>query len=223
MSKHIDSEHGTTLSYFIGFVLSLIFSFIPYYMVTEEIVTGNTLYFTILCFAFVQMIIQITFFLHIGRGPKPNWNLFFFGATFVVILMVVGGSVFIIDNLHYNMSPEEKLAKIANDEGIYEVEGNKTGACKEILDNHQIIIEDETVYPIQTYAKQCDTLTFINKDDEVRNITFGAHPEHGYYAGEDEIIVKKGRNETITLSETGNHLFHDHEKPEINGFFSVEP
>lgn len=223
MSKHKDSEHGTTLSYFIGFVLSLIFSFIPYYMVTEEIATGNTLYFTILCFAFIQMIIQITFFLHIGRGPKPNWNLFFFGATFVVILMVVGGSVFIIDNLHYNMSPEEKLAKIANDEGIYEVEGKKTGACKEILDNHQIIIEDETVYPIQTYAKQCDTLTFINKDDEVRKITFGAHPEHGYYAGEDEIVVKKGRNETITLSENGNHLFHDHEKPEINGFFSVEP
>jgi cytochrome o ubiquinol oxidase subunit IV len=223
MNKHANSEHGTTLSYFIGFVLSLIFSFIPYYMVVEEIITGSTLYMTILGFAVVQMIIQITFFLHIGRGPKPNYNLFFFGATSIVILMVVGGSVFIINNLHYNMSPEEKLAKIANDEGIYQVGGKETGACKEILENHQIVIENEIVYPIQTYADKCDTLTFINNDDEVREITFGAHPNHDFYAGIDEIIVKKGRSETITLSESGNFLFHDHMKPEINGLFSVNP
>lgn len=223
MSKHTDTEHGTTISYFIGFVLSLIFSFIPYYMVVEEVVTGNTLYMTILGFAVVQMIIQVTFFLHIGRGPKPNWNLFFFGATLVVILIVVGGSVFIIDNLHYNMSPEEKLAKIANDEGIYEVGGKKTGACKEILENHQITIENNIVYPTQTYANKCDTLTFINKDDDVRELTIGSHTSHGFYAGVDEIIVRKGRTETITLSADGNYLFHDELQPDINGFFTVNP
>lgn len=221
MTKNTNNEHGTTSSYFIGFILSLIFSFIPYYMVVEQIVTGNTLFITILGFAVIQMIIQVTFFLHIGRGPKPNWNLFFFGATLVVILMVVGGSVFIIDNLHYNMSPTEKLAKIANDEGIYQVGGKETGACKDILENHQIIIENNIVYPVQTYANECDTLTFINKDDEVREITFGSHPDHGFYAGIDEIIVKKGRTETITLSESGSYLYHDHMRPEINGFFIV--
>ena len=223
MSKHTDSEHGTTLSYFIGFVLSLVFSFIPYYMVVEQVVTGTTLFVTILGFALVQMIIQITFFLHIGRGPKPNYNLFFFGATFLIILVVVGGSVFIIDNLHYNMSPSDKVAKIANDEGIYQVGGKPTGACREILENHQVIIENEIASPVITYANKCDTLTFINKDDNPLEISFGIHPNHEAYAGQIEIEVKKGRNETINLSESGNYQFHDHLKPEINGFFVVNP
>lgn len=217
------SEHGTMKSYVIGFALSLIFTFIPYSLVVNQVITGTTLLVTIVGFALIQMIIQVTFFLHIGRGPKPNWNLFFFASTFGIILVVVGGSIMIMNNLHYNMSPEEKIKKVVSDEGIAQVGGKETGACQELYDNHRVTIRDGKVYPSYISAKACDTLTFINEDNDEREMTFGEHPAHDAYGGEgDLIVVRKGRGKTITLSETGTFQFHDHIQPETAGGFTVE-
>lgn len=216
-------QHGSVRSYTIGFILSLVFTFIPYYLVVNQVIVGTALLVTIMGFAMIQMLIQITFFLHIGRGPKPNWNLFFFVSTFGIILVVVGGSIMIMNNLHYNMSPEDKVKKLVNDEGIAQVGGKETGACKELGDNHQVIILGGQPTPSHLHAKKCDTLTFVNQDDAVRQIGFGEHPDHSPYAGIAElIVVRKGRNETITLSEPGSYQFHDHMQPSMAGVFIVK-
>lgn len=216
-------EQGTVLSYVIGFVLSLVFTFIPYHLVTNQKLTGTTLLITILAFAIVQMVIQVIFFLHLGRGPKPKWNLFFFVATVGAITAVVGGSVFIMSNLYRNMSPSDQTKKLVGDEGIYQIGGEKTGACHGQYANHKVTIQNGQANPFFTEARKCDTLTFVNEDDEVREITFGPHPKHDAYAGENELTVRKGRSKTVTLSETGLYQFHDHLDPDIAGRFSVEP
>lgn len=220
MSKN-NTEHGTTRSYVIGFVLSLIFTVIPYYLVVNESLSGSVLLPTILGFAVLQMCVQIFFFLHLGRGPKPLYNIVFFGATIGIILVVIGGSIMIINNLNYNMMPSDQTKKLINNEGIYQIDGEKTGACQEIKDNHQIIIKSGQVSPFHIVANECDTLTFINQDNLSREITFGTHPTHGVYAGENELIVRKGKSKTITLSETGTYEFHDHLHPETAGGFTV--
>lgn len=216
-------EHGTMKSYVTGFILSLILTFIPYYLVVNQAVTGSALLATIIGFAVLQMVIQVTFFLHLGRGPKPNWNLFFFISTVGIILVVVGGSIMIINNLHYNMSPSDQRKKLVGDEGIYQIGGEITGACYGQHTNHKVTIKNGQVRPLYTVASKCDRLTFINEDDEVREITFGTHPEHGVYAGENELIVRKGRSKSITLSEPGTYQFHDHLQAEIAGHFTVAP
>lgn len=223
VSHDKNTEHGTMRSYVIGFILSLVFTFIPYYLVVNESFTSSLLLPVILGFGVLQMLIQVTFFLHLGRGPKPRWNLYFFVSTVGIILLVVGGSIVIIDNLHYNMSPSDKIKKLVNDEGIYQLGGEATGACQKIKANHQITILNGQVSPLHTSADKCDTLTFINEDGVAREITFGAHPQHGAYAGEIEIVVKKGRSETITLSDAGTYYFHDHLQPDTAGTFTVNP
>ncbi len=219
----VSAEHGTTGSYVVGFILSLIFTFIPYYLVKYQAMSGTLLLVTILGFAVIQLVIQVTFFLHLGRGPKPNWNLFFFIATVGIILVVVGGSIMIMNNLYRNMIPSDQVSKLTNDEGIYQIGGEKTGACKGQYANHKITIKDGRLNPVHTITGLCNTLTFINEDDEAREITFGSHPEHGVYAGESELLVRKGRAKTITLSEPGTYRFHDHLHAEITGSFTVVP
>lgn len=223
VSSESEHERGALVSYVIGFVLSLLFTFIPYYLVVNQTISGTALLAAILGFAVLQMIIQVTFFLHLGRGPKPNWNFFFFISTIGIILIVVGGSIMIISNLHYNMSPEDQTKKLANDEGIYQIGGEKTGACQGQHANHKVTIKNSKVSPLHTLALKCDTLTFINQDDKIREIAFGEHPHHDVYAGETELIVLKGRNKTITLSETGSYKFHDHRQEETAGDFTVAP
>jgi cytochrome o ubiquinol oxidase operon protein cyoD len=214
-------ERKTLESYILGFALSLVFTFIPYYMVVNQIVTGRALLVTILGFAIIQMLIQIIFFLHLGRGPKPFYNIAFFVSTVGIILVVAGGSLVIMNNLHHNKAPSDQVKSLIDKEGIYQINGELTGACQGQHPNHQVTIKDGQVNPLYTAAKKCDTLTFVNEDEAERRITFGEHENHKAYGGESEYVVKKGRNKTITLSETGAYRFHDHLQQETAGVFTV--
>lgn len=218
-----NSEHGTTRSYVIGFVLSLIFTIIPYYLVINKVLTGDTLLITILCIAVIQMFIQIFFFLHLGRGPKPFYNVVFFFATAGLIVIVVGASLFIMENLYRTMSPKELLVRQAQKENISQVGDEETGACSQNKQNHIVTIKDSKFTPAVIQAQRCDTLTFVNEDDVEREITFGQHNQHVSYGGEDHIILDDGRPETITLNETGDFIIHDHREPSVGGSFIVTP
>ncbi len=222
-AEQSDAEHGTVKSYVFGFILSLVFTFIPFYLVVSQAVTGTILFAIILVFAFLQMAIQLFFFLHLGRGPKPMYNVSFLLGTFAAILIVVGGSVYIMSHLHYNMSPEEKSIKLAEDEGIYQLNGKKTGACRGVYQNHKIIIRDGVVTPGFVEARQCETISFIKEDNIPRAIAFGSHPQHLSYAGETELKLHKNRANTITLNQLGTYQFHDHLNPETAGYFAVKP
>jgi cytochrome o ubiquinol oxidase operon protein cyoD len=230
MSQHPQSpvaksqhEHKTLGSYIIGFVLSLVFTIIPYYMVVNHSVTGQSLLVTILAFAVLQMLVQIIFFLHLGRGPKPLYNVIFFVATVGIILVVVVGSVVILNNLHSNLSPSDQVKRLVNEEGIYQVGGAKTGACEGHHTNHIVTIKNGQVSPERTLAFKFDTMTITNEDRQSREISFGPHPGHQPYAGVTELTIRKGMNKTFTLSEVGTYQFHDHLREETKGSFTVVP
>lgn len=218
---HSQDNHGSMATYVVGFILSLIFSLIPYFLVVNKTLSGTALVATILGFGVIQMIIQIFFFLHLGRGPKPLYNVVFFVATVCMILVVVVASVFIMDHLHYNMQPADITKKLAQKEGLDQVGGEKTGACQNRGANHKVHIKNNVATPSFTHAKLCDTLTFINEDDNTRKITFGAHPGHDSYGGESEIILTNKRSQSITFNQLGQHIFHDHDQPQTSGQFYV--
>ncbi len=216
-----NKKHGEAVFYAIGFLLSVVFTLVPYYLVVNNSISSISLSTLILGFAVLQMIIQIFFFLHLGRGPKPLYNVVFFVATVGIILVVISGSIFIINHLHYNMTPSEVTTNLAESEGISQVDGKKTGACQSVHANHQVIITSSSVSPLHTRAQLCDTLTFISQDKILHDIAFGSHPEHENYAGESELQVKKGKNNTITLNQAGSYQFHDHLNPALAGYFTV--
>jgi len=223
LPDHPKGDHGTMHSYIIGFLLSLLFTAIPYYLVVSKSVTGTALLATILGIAVLQMAIQIFFFLHLGRGPKPLYNVVFFVSTVGIILVVVLGSIFIMDNLQYNMTGAEVNKYLAQKEGISQLGGEKTGACQGTNANHKVTLKSGKVSPLHTEARLCDTITFINEDDMVREITFGQHPKHDAYSGNNDLLVRKGRGKTITLNQPGTYKFHDHLNPDIAGDFTVIP
>lgn len=218
-------EHRTTASYVVGFLLSLIFTAIPYYMVVNKTVTGNSLLATILGFAVLQMLVQIFFFLHLGRGPKPLYNVAFFVSTVGIILLVVFGSIFIMDHLHYNMAPPQDVTKkLAQDEAIAQVGGEKTGACTDLGENHQVVIRGGRMDPVHVNAKLCDTLSFINEDAKSYDLIFGEKSQPKTYGGETGLSIRKSYPTTITLNQEGSNLiFRDNLNPMMTGYFTVTP
>jgi cytochrome o ubiquinol oxidase operon protein cyoD len=208
-------------SYVTGFALSLVFTLIPYYLVVNHRVAGTKLLLTILSFAFMQLIVQLTFFLHLGRGPAPRWNLYFFVGTVGVIMIVVGGSIIIINNLHRNLSPADQTRRLVDSEGIYQVGGSLTGACQGRHTNYQITIKGTKTEPLLTVAGKCDTLTFIDNTPSNLEITFGTSKNPAVYAGLYSVTVPKGHTKTITLSQLGTYQFHDSTNAKIVGSFAV--
>ncbi len=219
-----EPQHGTTISYVTGFLLSLVFTFIPYFLVVYHTVTGTALIATIITFGLLQAMVQVLFFLHLGREKKPYWQSGFLVATVGAVFVVVVGSIWIMGHLHSNMTPvtaADDAKKLVEDEGIAQIAGVKTGACEGVHTNHKVTITNGQVSPYETTAHKCDTLTFINNDSQALDMAFGDHPHHGVYAGIYEVTVNKGRPKTITLSETGEYDFHNHLNEQTAGKLTI--
>jgi cytochrome o ubiquinol oxidase operon protein cyoD len=217
------SEHGTTTSYIVGFILSLILTINAYFLVVNKVLTGNALLLAILGLGVLQMAIQLLFFLHLGRGPKPLYNIVFFFMTAGIIVMTIGASVFIMDNLYRNMSPSEVILKQSQEENISQVGSEQTGACTETNKNLQVTIKGNSVTPANIQANRCDTLTFINEGDKGADIVFGSYPTRISYGGEDGVSVPKGYPVTITLNQSGDFKFFDSVNTTMIGQFTVAP
>lgn len=215
-----DSHLGSVPSYVAGFILSLLLTIIPYLLVKNQIIESGPLLITVLVLAMVQMFIQMFFFLHLGRGPKPFYNIVFFAATSGMILLVVGASMLIMGNLYRNMSPAEATLKLAQDENIAEISGKKTGACQGNKNDHVVFI-GRGIDIEYTRANRCDTLTIKSGDELAHELMFGTPDSPTSYGGVRELSVRSDRAKIITLNEVGDFSFYDQNDPSIMTYFTV--
>lgn len=104
----MDLHHGWYSSakpLFFGFVLSLIFLIASYVLVAGRLFENAILMPAILIFAGLQAIVQLIWFMHLGIEDKPRWNLISFLFLVGIIIVVIGGSIWIMYNLDYNVMP----------------------------------------------------------------------------------------------------------------------
>ena len=112
---------GLLTSYIIGFILSMILTLIAYGIVSHHVsFSHEAIVVAILTLAFIQLGIQLFFFLHIGNESKPRWNLLIFLSFAGVIFIMVVGSLWIMAHLNYNMTPQEMGDYLLKDEGMHE-------------------------------------------------------------------------------------------------------
>jgi cytochrome o ubiquinol oxidase subunit IV len=108
VSRH-DNPNGTLRTYVTGYIFAVFLTLVAYELVEDHEFSKWTLALTIAGLAFVQFLVQVFFFLHLGRESKPRWKL----AVFLFMLMVVGilvsGSLWIMYSLNYRMlmSPQQ--------------------------------------------------------------------------------------------------------------------
>ena len=104
----IDAHHGWNASYkpqFLGLTSSLILTFAAYRIVIHHHLEGLALIITVLALAGLQAVLQLIFFLHLGLESKPHWGLLTFLFTFLVLIIIVGGTLWIMGNLNYDLMP----------------------------------------------------------------------------------------------------------------------
>jgi cytochrome o ubiquinol oxidase operon protein cyoD len=96
-SQHHDQSHGSVKTYLIGFVLSVILTAIPFWMVMEGDFSKVTTLWSIVTLAIVQIWVHLKYFLHLNfTTDEGKANTFTFLFSALIIVMVVGLSVWII-------------------------------------------------------------------------------------------------------------------------------
>ncbi len=96
-------EYGTFKAYLIGFGLSVFLNLAIYWIAISHALSGIVLNISLGVLGIVQGIVQLIFFLHALKEPKPRWNLLMFYFMLMVLVIIVFGSVWIMDNLNYNL------------------------------------------------------------------------------------------------------------------------
>ena len=99
-----NTYHPTLGAYVTGFVVSLLLTILAYLVVVKDIVDIRLVVPVIVILAVTQLVVQLVFFLHLGRETKPRWNMMAFLFMLLVVFIVVAGSLWIMKNLQYNMS-----------------------------------------------------------------------------------------------------------------------
>ena len=109
MSTHsVDNHgasHGSVKSYLIGFVLSVILTAIPFWLVMEGTASHGVILGAVVTTAVVQIFVHLAYFLHMNTSSEERWNLVALVFTVLIIAIVVGGSLWIMYNLNINMMP----------------------------------------------------------------------------------------------------------------------
>jgi cytochrome o ubiquinol oxidase operon protein cyoD len=100
---HHGGSHGSIGSYITGFVLSIVLTIIPYYIVVNHSFNNEIIYIVISVSAVMQLLIQLIFFLHLNSESKPRWNLTVFLFIILIVGILVIGTLWIMYNLDYNM------------------------------------------------------------------------------------------------------------------------
>jgi cytochrome o ubiquinol oxidase operon protein cyoD len=96
-------RHGLG-SYLVGFVLAVALTAIPFYLVYAHTLPPSRLMLVIAGAAVLQILVHLHFFLHISFTTTPKENLLAIAFTAILIFLMVGGSFWIMIDLHNRMA-----------------------------------------------------------------------------------------------------------------------
>lgn len=94
------SGHGSVKSYAIGFILSVILTLIPFGLVMYPSLPKDVTLWIVLAFAVIQVIVHLVYFLHLDRSAAQRNNVIAFIFAALVIVLLVGLSLWIMFSIH---------------------------------------------------------------------------------------------------------------------------
>jgi cytochrome o ubiquinol oxidase operon protein cyoD len=91
-------------SYLTGFVLALVLTAIPFGLVASDALSRLDTLIVIAIAAVVQVVVHLHYFLHLDFSLKRRDDLVAIVFAGVVIVILFGGTLWIIYNLYYRMA-----------------------------------------------------------------------------------------------------------------------
>ena len=105
-SAHDAHGHGSMRDYVIGFVLSVILTVIPFWLVMGDVLESRVWTVAlIMIFGAIQIVVHMVYFLHMNRKSEGGWILMSLLFTGIIIVIALVGSLWVMHHLDANMMP----------------------------------------------------------------------------------------------------------------------
>ncbi len=96
------ASRGSLKSYTSGFILSIVLTIVAFGVVMMGASRTVVLY-VIVGAAVAQILVHLHYFLHLDASSEARWNVFALIFTFLIMILFIAGSLWIMYNLNYRM------------------------------------------------------------------------------------------------------------------------
>lgn len=105
--------HGSLGGYVAGFVLSVVLTAIPFWLVMGEVLESRQLTgFIVMGFAAVQIVVHMVFFLHMDTRSEQGWIMMALIFTLIVVVITLSGSLWVMHHLNTNTMPFHDMQRM---------------------------------------------------------------------------------------------------------------
>ncbi len=96
-------SRGSLKSYLTGFLLSLLLTAMPFALVMRGTWSPAAALAGIIIAGLVQILVHLHYFLHLDSSSAARWNVAALIFTFLIMVLFVGGTLWIMHSLYYRM------------------------------------------------------------------------------------------------------------------------
>jgi cytochrome o ubiquinol oxidase operon protein cyoD len=97
------ASRGSFKSYATGFVLSIVLTAMAFGLVMGGALPSSAVLLGIVGAAVVQILVHLHYFLHLDTSSAARWNVLAILFTLFIMILFVGGTIWIMYNLNYRM------------------------------------------------------------------------------------------------------------------------
>jgi cytochrome o ubiquinol oxidase operon protein cyoD len=101
-----EAGHGSFKSYMTGFILSVILTAIPFWLVMADVFDSRVVTAAlIMVLAAIQIVVHMIYFLHMNPRSEGGWTMMALIFTIVIVVITLSGSLWVMHHLNANMMP----------------------------------------------------------------------------------------------------------------------
>jgi cytochrome o ubiquinol oxidase operon protein cyoD len=101
-----EASHSTLKGYMVGFVLSVILTVIPFWLVMAKVFSDPVVTVAVvMILGAIQIIVHMIYFLHLDTKSEGGWNIMAMIFTIVLVVICLSGSMWVMYHLNANMMP----------------------------------------------------------------------------------------------------------------------
>lgn len=98
--------HSSLRDYVIGFVLSIVLTAIPFWLIMSKTIVDRNLAIVVLgAFAVVQILVHMVYFLHMNGKIEGGWTLLSTIFTVVFVAIAIAGTLWVMFHMNNQMMP----------------------------------------------------------------------------------------------------------------------
>jgi len=100
------------IGYLVGLGLAILLTATSFFIAGTDLVWQPSIPVAIIVLAIAQMGVHLVFFLHITTGADNTNNVLALAFGLLIVILVIGGSLWIMANLNHNMMPMDQIMQM---------------------------------------------------------------------------------------------------------------